>query len=291
MTLHRRLATSRSPAPLQGRGGGGPATPSRWPDDGPDPRGLDDAADPSAGAGSPWSAAQVMDLQRLAGNAAVGGYLSARRPSVQRFLGFPLGGLVPAHPVAGLFAGALTASEAQALDQAIAGIAGADPPAAVAPPGSPAETIEPGDGRRLDLGYLAAVDGPWGDLASALRGLLDGLTDRPLSAIALEVADDETRARIVHRGSESLEVDLSALRIAVLAWQGYYEPAGTWERGPLDQAGGGTVGPGWATDLPFGHGLPTGDGYALQVAVDFALRTHGDWRRVGVVRVPVIDPP
>ena len=194
-------------------------------------------------------------------------------------------------PVAGQFAGTLAASEAEPLDEAVAGVAGVDPPTAVAPPGSPAETIETADGRRIDLGYLAPVAGPWGALAATLRGLLDGLTDRPLAAVALDVAADGTHARIVHRGSEPIEVDVSALRIAVLAWQGYYEPAGTWDRGPLDLPGGGTVGPGWELDLPFTHGLPTGDGYALQVAVDFALRTHDEWRRVGVVRVPVIEPP
>jgi hypothetical protein len=174
-------------------------------------------------------------------------------------------------PVAGQFAGTLAASEAEPLDQAIADVAGVDPPSAVAPPGSPAETIETADGRRIDLGYLAPVAGPWGALSAALRGLLDGLTDRPLAAVALEVADDGTRPdrppwERADRGGRV------ALRIAVLAWQGTTSPRGPGTRagGPAGRRDGRS---GWNMD-PFTHGLPTGDGYALQVAVDFALRAR-----------------
>ena len=118
----------------------------------------------------------------------------------------------------------------------------------------------------------------------------DGLTDRPLAAVALEVADDGTHARIVHRGSEPIEVDVSALRIAVLAWQGYYEPrepgnAGRW----TCRAAGRSVRAGRGPPV---HARPP-HRRRLRVAGRGRLRAADDdeWRRVGVVRVPVIESP
>ena len=159
-------------------------------------------------------------------------------------------------------------------------------------PGSPAETIETADGRRIDLGYLGAGRRPVGRRSQPhFAASLDGLTDRPLAAVALEVADDGTRARMVHRGSEPIEVDVSALRIAVLAWQGYYEPAGTWERGPLDLTGGGTVGRAGTWTSRSRTASPPATATRCRSRSTSRCATHDEWRRVGVVRVPVIEPP
>ena len=99
MRLDRRPAASRSPAPVRG---GAAAIRHRPP---APPRTRLDAAHAQARRRTrrrvrhrrcPPRASS--DLQRLAGNAAVGGYLAGREPTVQRFFGFPMGGFAPAHP-------------------------------------------------------------------------------------------------------------------------------------------------------------------------------------------------
>ncbi len=97
MRLDRRPAPSRSPVPVKGPNGGGASPAARTPADAVDAALLDGHADPDLVALPALSAAGVLDLQRVAGNAAVSGYLAGRRPTVQRW-GFPLGAFVPAHP-------------------------------------------------------------------------------------------------------------------------------------------------------------------------------------------------
>ena len=97
MRLDRKPAASRSPAPARGTSGGVASTGTRTPADVVDAALLDGRAEPGSGAPPALSAAGVLNLQRVAGNAAVSGYLAGRRPTVQRW-GIPLGGFIPAHP-------------------------------------------------------------------------------------------------------------------------------------------------------------------------------------------------
>ena len=97
MRLDRKPAASRSPAPARGTSGGVASAGARTPADVVDAALLDGRAEPGSGAPPALSAAGVLNLQRVAGNAAVSGYLAGRRPTVQRW-GIPLGGFIPAHP-------------------------------------------------------------------------------------------------------------------------------------------------------------------------------------------------
>jgi hypothetical protein len=194
-------------------------------------------------------------------------------------------------PLAGRFAGQLTEAAARDVAAAEAAAIGARPPDAEVPPDAPIETVELGDGTTIELGHRGEVEGPWGELVEHLRRLADDLVDHPAAAIALELAQDERSAGLVHRGPDPVGIDLSAAGISVHAWKGYYEPAGRWLRGPMALDARGAAGRGWRVDLPFDHGLKTGAGRALQVAVDFSLRDGDQWRRVSVVHVPVIPPP
>ena len=124
---------------------------------------------------------------------------------------------------------------------------------------------------------------PVGPISAVLRGLLDGLTDRPLAAVALEVADDGTRARssTVERADRGGRVRAADRRAA---WQGYYEPRGPGNAGRWTCRRG-TVGPGSNMTSRSRTAFPPAT-LRVAVAVDFALRAHDEWRRVGVVRVP-----
>ena len=97
MRLDRKPAAGRTPAPARGTSGGVASTGTRTPADVVDAALLDGLAEPGSGAPPALSAAGVLNLQRVAGNAAVSGYLAGRRPTVQRW-GIPLGGFIPAHP-------------------------------------------------------------------------------------------------------------------------------------------------------------------------------------------------
>ena len=97
MRLDRRPAATRPPAPVLGRSGGSASPASRAPADVVDAAVLESATGPDAGSPPALSAAGVLTLQRVAGNAAVSGYLAGRRPTVQRW-GLPWVGIAPAHP-------------------------------------------------------------------------------------------------------------------------------------------------------------------------------------------------
>ena len=173
--------------------------------------------------------------------------------------------------VVGRFAGTLPSDTARDLGAAASGARGIDPPTPEASPGAPSETVAIDD---VSLrGDLEDLPGPWGAVVERLRDLLERLIDSPEAAIALELDGDGRGASLVHRGRAPIEVDLSEARVSVHAWQGYYEPAGSWKRGPLALDAPGTAEPGWRVALPFEHDLELGPDRTLQVEVDFALRT------------------
>ena len=191
--------------------------------------------------------------------------------------------------VVGRFSGELPEGAARSVDAAADAVRGSTSMHLSLSPDASPESIE-ADGTRIE-GDLDDAPEAWSALVERLRDLVDRLVDAPEAAIALEVDEDGRGARLVHRGSTPVDVDLSETRIAVHAWRGYYEPAGRWERGPLAIEAPATAEPGWRAELPFDHDLPIGDGYSLQVETNFAIRDDDGWRPVGAVRVPVIDPP
>ena len=125
------------------------------------------------------------------------------------------------------------------------------------------ETVSIGTAR-VTVGRHDVPDGPWADLFVLLRRLVDDGTDQPVAAVALETDTRGTFARLVQRGPESLEVDLSRVTVGAQVFGPGYSSHGRWST--VVAAGGRErVAPGWALDLPFEHGLDVPDGHVVQV--------------------------
>lgn len=184
--------------------------------------------------------------------------------------------------VAGRFAGRLDPEElaglaAEAREAAAAGDLEVQPF-----PDASIETVEV-QGARAELGGDA--DGAWTPLVARLHRLLDELTTAPLAAIALEVDRGGRRARLVHRGSERLRLDLSGLSSRAVLWGPNWWLLEDWrsgaeDHGEADGAGsgagpgaGGTVeaGPSWSMELPFAHGFEPGPDRTLQGFAELVL--------------------
>lgn len=194
-------------------------------------------------------------------------------------------------PTVGRFAGTLPADVAHDVESAAEATVRAGTAEIEMPPDAALETLELPDGTVVLLGQGVEPPGALGRLVVELRAQMEKLIAQPVAAVGLEVDDDGTGARLVHRGSDPIRVDISELRVSVYAWKGYYEPAGRWQRGPIALDAATEAGPGWSVDLPFDHDLPSGPDRSLQVAVDFRLMDGESWRSVSATRVPVIEPP
>ena len=121
-------------------------------------------------------------------------------------------------------------------------------------PGASIETVEI-DGAKSRMGANDQPNGPWSDLVEHLRTLLGTLAEHPTAAVALEVEEDGSGARLTHHGKESLRLDLSKLTVRAVLWEGGRN-AGDWH-GPTEHSGDMAkieATPGWTLDLPFDHG-------------------------------------
>lgn len=192
-------------------------------------------------------------------------------------------------PIVGEFGGRLTDAEVGTLTTLVAAVGGAGIQAGARMPGGSSETLElPGSDPQSVAG-LADGDDPWSALADAARALLDRMADFPSAAVGLEMAGPD-RARLVHRGTDPVLLDLATVSVGATAWRGYYEPAGDWA--------GVTTGPervqavpGWSFDLPIGLDVPAGDDITLHVTASFALIAYGAVVAVQAAYLPDIDPP
>jgi hypothetical protein len=184
-------------------------------------------------------------------------------------------------PAVGRFGGPLDDPVVDELDDLAAAVTGdGDGPSR---PDAAAVEVRAGD-RVGRFGQGSAPDDAWAALERRLEQLTGELVASPVAAIALEIAEDGRSARLVHRGTEPVEVDLSDVQVHAFLWKGYYEPAGEW-RG-AEAGGPETAGRGWAHELPFDHGLPVGPDTTLQVEVRFGL----GGRPAEVVHAPPIAP-
>ncbi|WP_030442133.1 hypothetical protein [Actinoplanes subtropicus] len=166
----------------------------------------------------------------------------------------------------GWFAGVLPAAELAGLRDLI-GSAGSAPPAAPPPPDSGQEMLE------LAATGPIAIAGLGSPLAVAARNLLTRLTDFPRAAVAVS-HPSPTVARLSHRGTDPIRIDLTTVEWRETAWRGYYESAGDWSgvaAGPPEV----TAGPGWTFDIPI---VPTDA--AVHLTADFTILS-------GSTRVPV----
>ena len=195
-------------------------------------------------------------------------------------------------PAVGRFGGRLPADDAAAFEARAAEGRDAGSPGVDQPPGSSLEVIDVGGGVAAYLGFGDVPAGPWGELVTLLRTIADARVDAPVAAVRLDIGPKGETARLVHAGTEPIGIELDQLTIEAVAWKGYYDLAGKWQRGPLAvEAPDATAGPGWAVDLPFDHDLELGAGRTLHVRVTFALDDGGTVRRVLAAHVPAIPEP
>ena len=182
----------------------------------------------------------------------------------------------------GWFGGELAASESDDVRSLIAGLGGEVP--GPPPPGPTTETLELPDRDPLVVTGVDG-DGPLGPLVDRARHLLDEMVGSPRAAVALEPGSPP---RLVHRGTDSLELDLTTVALRAYHWKGYYEPAGeasevlAGERVEAD--------PGWTLDLP-ALDPPPGDDITTHVTVDFAIVSGGSVVPVQVQYLPAIPEP
>jgi hypothetical protein len=175
-------------------------------------------------------------------------------------------------PAVGRFGGRLEASEfANLAELAAAAAAAAGSVDAQMPPDSSLVTVGAGDAVAR-YGDGAPPAGPWAELGQALAGLLDTRLDEPIAAIELVLADGGRSARLEHRGTAAVAVDLSSLVVRAVLWRGYYELVAEWasESAPGADARM-TADPGWSVDVPFDHGLELGPGRTLHASALFGL--------------------
>ena len=143
-------------------------------------------------------------------------------------------------------------------------------------------------GREARVGSNEQIEGPWGLLISALKGLLDGdAVARPVAALELMASASEASLR--HVGSEPLEVDTSSVAVRAVRldaqglvlgrWQGSAAPAQVEDTRTTTTPTWTTTAPGWELELPFRHGLELTRDDWLQVWVTLAVRDGGEQRR------------
>lgn len=172
----------------------------------------------------------------------------------------------------GWFAGRLPEGELAAV-RALAevrALAGETLDPGPAPPDSAEEVLE------LEATGPISIAGSTDDLATAARHLLDRLTDFPLAAVAVSFVAPDV-ARLVHRGTDPVRLDLGVVAVRATAWRGYYEPAGDWS-GVVEGPGEVEAGPGWTYDVPLE--LDAAGDVVIHLAVDLAILS-------GPNRVPV----
>jgi hypothetical protein len=187
----------------------------------------------------------------------------------------------------GWFAGRLPAAELAEIRARVAA-AGAAPPSAPPRPETAQEVLELAATGPVSIAGVKDGDGDWQRLATASRRLLDRETDFPRAAVAVSHAGPRL-ARLAHRGTDPVRVDLSTVAVRATAWRGYYEPAGDWSavvRGPGEVE----AGPGWTYDVPLGPEVG-GDDVTVHLTVDFAILSGSTRVPVRAKLTPALPPP
>jgi hypothetical protein len=187
----------------------------------------------------------------------------------------------------GWFAGQLPPrelAEAQALVEAV----GADAPRVLPRPDSAEEVLELTATGPVAIAGIRDGAGGWPGLAATSRRLLRRLTDFPRAAVAVSHPAPNV-ARLAHRGTDPLRVDLGRMAVRATAWRGYYEPAGDWS-GVVEGPGEIEAGPGWSYDISLEPSIGS-PGVVLHLAVDFAILSGSTRVPVQAKHTPAIPPP
>ncbi len=170
----------------------------------------------------------------------------------------------------GWFAGVLREDELTGLNSAVSAVDGLAPPAGLAAPGSPTETLELGDSGPNAVAHIgdSGADA-WSRLVAEARHLLERLTDFPRAAVGISLPAAD-RARLEHLGTDPLELDLATVTVRATAWRGYYEPAGDWT-GAVAGPERVEARPGWTHDLELGLEYEPAADVTLHVSATFAI--------------------
>jgi hypothetical protein len=190
----------------------------------------------------------------------------------------------------GWFAGRLPAGELAQVGALVEAV-GAPPPQAVAPPDAAEEVLELDATGPVGIAGMGAGTGDWPSLAAASRRLLDRLTDFPRAVVAVRHPAPNL-ARLAHRGTDPVRVDLGTVAVRATRWRGYYEPAGDWS-GVVEGPGEVEARPGWTFDVPLGLAVDAldGAGIVVHLAIDFAILSGSTRIPVRVKHTPAIPPP
>ncbi len=193
---------------------------------------------------------------------------------------------VNAGPI-GRFAGPLPGPDAQAVRDALAAARGEGGRPMAMVLDAVSETVTIG-ALNVTVGRHDVPDGPWGDLFVLLRRLLDQGTADPRAALALEADDRGSFARLVQRGPEDLDVNLSKVTLGAQVFGPGWSVSGRWST--ISALGGRvSIGPGWFLDLPFEHGLEVAPDHVVQVRVELVAYDGALAVPAMLVRSPV--PP
>jgi hypothetical protein len=175
-------------------------------------------------------------------------------------------------PAVGSFVGAAPAEHVTRARQLAAAVAQLPDPAGVPRPVAPTELIEVGDRLAVSVSGVDASDDPaWRELTELARALVEVVVNFPHAAVALDFGE---HVRLVHRGSATLDLDLS-----------HVEVAGSWQ-GALTGPATVTAGPGWSYELGIGALRAGGADIEAQLSVTFGI-VQGE----RVVAVEVTDQP
>lgn len=169
-------------------------------------------------------------------------------------------------PVVGRFAGRLASAEITRLREEAEQAEAAGPQEMLPPPDGAVETFAVGEASAT-LGQHQRPDGAWAVLVDDVRRIVRDKIDEPAAAIGLE--HDGPEARLVHRGIETVDVDLGNAVIRVVQWDRNNEKIGDWSSRATGARA--SAGPGWSFALPFDHGLAERADAKLHVYVGFIL--------------------
>lgn len=179
----------------------------------------------------------------------------------------------------GRFSGRLSGKETAALVRDVVRAAGAGDAEVPTPRHGATETLDV-DGAGILLGSNERAPDGWRPLVERVRKLLkERVTAEPVAA--LELVADVAAARLMHAGTEPVEVDPGSISIRVVGLGPDGAPLGRWEAGSGSESGPGSepgwvrAGAGWTLNLPFGHGLTPTVEEVLQVWVFVRLRDRG----------------
>ena len=120
------------------------------------------------------------------------------------------------------------------------------PPSADLEPDASVEVINVG-GVEVEVEAGLSPEGPWGELATACRPLLDQLTSAPLAAIQGDVGSGRSLT-LRHVGGLPLTIGTASLTVEAVRWLDGVEVASSVTRHDGDERI--DAGPGWFLELP-----------------------------------------